>query len=125
MSGGRGGQRACGSSAPGWSLPGAVSFNDALAAGRGQTFNKPKLSPGDVAFLQYTGGTTGVSKGATLVHRNIVANVLQNDAWLQPAMAAPPHVDQLAPCGGEGLGIARDAVSKAAQRAAQNQPAQA
>lgn len=80
---------------PAFSLPGAVSFNDALSAGRGLTFNKPKLSPGDVAFLQYTGGTTGVSKGATLLHRNIVANVLQNDAWLQPAMAAPPHVDQL------------------------------
>jgi long-chain acyl-CoA synthetase len=80
---------------PAWSLPGAVSFNDALSAGRGATFNKPKLSPGDVAFLQYTGGTTGVSKGATLLHRNIVANVLQNDAWLQPAMAAPPHIDQL------------------------------
>jgi long-chain acyl-CoA synthetase len=80
---------------PAWSLPGAVSFNDAVAAGRGMTFNKPKLSPGDVAFLQYTGGTTGVSKGATLLHRNIVANVLQNDAWLQPALASPPHVDQL------------------------------
>jgi long-chain acyl-CoA synthetase len=80
---------------PAWSLPGAVSFNDALSAGRGATFNKPKLSPGDVAFLQYTGGTTGVSKGATLLHRNIVANVLQNDAWLQPAIVAPPHVDQL------------------------------
>ncbi|MDT4737140.1 long-chain fatty acid--CoA ligase [Bradyrhizobium sp. WYCCWR 12699] len=80
---------------PAWSLPGSVSFNDALSAGRGMTFNKPKLSPGDVAFLQYTGGTTGVSKGATLLHRNIVANVLQNDAWLQPAMAAQPHVDQL------------------------------
>ena len=80
---------------PAWSLPGSVSFNEALSAGRGMTFNKPKLSPGDVAFLQYTGGTTGVSKGATLLHRNIVANVLQNDAWLQPAMAAPPHVDQL------------------------------
>ena len=80
---------------PAWSLPGAVSFNDAISAGRGLTFNKPKLSPGDVAFLQYTGGTTGVSKGATLLHRNIVANVLQNDAWLQPALAAPPHVDQL------------------------------
>lgn len=80
---------------PAWSLPGAASFNDALSAGRGMTFNKPKLSPGDVAFLQYTGGTTGVSKGATLLHRNIVANVLQNDAWLQPALNAPPHVDQL------------------------------
>jgi long-chain acyl-CoA synthetase len=80
---------------PAWSLPGAVSFNDAISAGRGMSFNKPKLSPGDVAFLQYTGGTTGVSKGATLLHRNIVANVLQNDAWLQPAMVQPPHVDQL------------------------------
>ncbi|MFB6458533.1 long-chain fatty acid--CoA ligase [Bradyrhizobium tunisiense] len=80
---------------PAWSLPGAVSYNEAVAAGRGMTFSKPKLSPGDVAFLQYTGGTTGLSKGATLLHRNIVANVLQNDAWLQPAMAAPPHVDQL------------------------------
>ncbi|WP_027520652.1 long-chain fatty acid--CoA ligase [Bradyrhizobium sp. Ec3.3] len=80
---------------PAYSLPGAIAFNDALAAGRSATFNKPKLSPGDVAFLQYTGGTTGVSKGATLLHRNIVANVLQNDAWLQPAVAAPPHVDQL------------------------------
>jgi long-chain acyl-CoA synthetase len=49
-----------------------------------------------VAFLQYTGGTTGVSKGATLLHRNIVANMLQNDAWLQPALKKPPpHVDQL------------------------------
>ncbi|MBR0708257.1 long-chain fatty acid--CoA ligase [Bradyrhizobium liaoningense] len=80
---------------PAWSLPGAVSFNDAISAGRSLTFNKPKLSPGDVAFLQYTGGTTGVSKGATLLHRNIVANVLQNDAWLQPALAQPPHVEQL------------------------------
>ncbi|MCP3473853.1 long-chain fatty acid--CoA ligase [Bradyrhizobium sp. CCGUVB1N3] len=80
---------------PAYSLPGAIGFNDALAAGRGATFNKPKLSPGDVAFLQYTGGTTGVSKGATLLHRNIVANVLQNDAWLQPALNAPPHVEQL------------------------------
>ncbi|WP_027552303.1 long-chain fatty acid--CoA ligase [Bradyrhizobium sp. Cp5.3] len=80
---------------PAWSLPGAVPFNEALAAGRSITFNKPKLSPGDVAFLQYTGGTTGVSKGATLLHRNIVANVLQNDAWLQPALNAPPHIEQL------------------------------
>jgi long-chain acyl-CoA synthetase len=80
---------------PAYSLPGAVSFNEALAAGRAQKFSKPKIGPDDVAFLQYTGGTTGVSKGATLLHRNILANVLQNDAWLQPAMATPPHVDQL------------------------------
>jgi long-chain acyl-CoA synthetase len=80
---------------PRYSLPGAVSFNDALAAGRAARFNKPKIGPDDVAFLQYTGGTTGISKGATLLHRNILANVLQNDAWLQPALAMPPHVDQL------------------------------
>jgi long-chain acyl-CoA synthetase len=80
---------------PAFSLPGAVSFNDAVAAGRGMKFTKPKLTPDDVAFLQYTGGTTGLSKGATLLHRNIVANVLQNDAWLQPALQQPPRVDQL------------------------------
>jgi long-chain acyl-CoA synthetase len=80
---------------PAYSLPGATGFNDAIAAGRGIKFNKPKMAPDDVAFLQYTGGTTGVSKGATLLHRNILANVLQNDAWLQPALTAPPHVDQI------------------------------
>jgi long-chain acyl-CoA synthetase len=80
---------------PAWSLPGAVSFNDALAAGRGMKLSKPQLTREDVAFLQYTGGTTGLSKGATLLHRNILANVLQNDAWLQPALKKPPHVDQL------------------------------
>jgi long-chain acyl-CoA synthetase len=56
---------------------------------------RPKLTSDDVAFLQYTGGTTGVSKGATLLHRNIVANMLQNDAWLQPALKKPPALDQL------------------------------
>ena len=80
---------------PAYSLPDAVTFNDAIAAGRGMKLNKPKLGPDDVAFLQYTGGTTGISKGATLLHRNILANVLQNDAWLQPALRKPPHVDQL------------------------------
>ena len=79
---------------PPYSIPRAVAFNDALAAGRGIKFEKPKLTREDVAFLQYTGGTTGVSKGATLLHRNILANVLQNDAWLQPALDKPPHVDQ-------------------------------
>jgi long-chain acyl-CoA synthetase len=80
---------------PSYSIPRAVAFNDAIAAGRGMRFEKPKLVPDDIAFLQYTGGTTGVSKGATLLHRNILANVLQNDAWLQPALKKPPHVDQL------------------------------
>jgi long-chain acyl-CoA synthetase len=80
---------------PAFSIPSAVAFNDALAAGRRLKLNKPVLTGDDVAFLQYTGGTTGVSKGATLLHRNILANVLQNDAWLQPALKKPPHVDQL------------------------------
>src|SRR5271169_6302986 len=80
---------------PAWSLPGSVSFNEAIAAGKKRGLNPVDIKADDVAFLQYTGGTTGVSKGATLLHRNIVANVLQNDAWLQPAMALPPHVDQL------------------------------
>ncbi len=80
---------------PPFSIPRAVPFNAAVAAGRGMKLNRPRITPDDVAFLQYTGGTTGVSKGATLLHRNIVANVLQNDAWLQPAIKKPPHVDQL------------------------------
>jgi long-chain acyl-CoA synthetase len=52
--------------------------------------NKPNIGPNDVAFLQYTGGTTGVSKGATLLHRNMVANVLQIAAWSNPALRKPP-----------------------------------
>jgi long-chain acyl-CoA synthetase len=80
---------------PAYHLPDAVSFNDAISAGRGMKMNKPKLTLEDVAFLQYTGGTTGVSKGATLLHRNILANVLQNDAWLQPALKKPPIVDNM------------------------------
>ncbi|WP_407178255.1 long-chain fatty acid--CoA ligase [Bradyrhizobium sp. STM 3562] len=80
---------------PAFSIPAAVPFNDALAAGRNLPFSKAKIGPDDVAFLQYTGGTTGVSKGATLLHRNVVANVLQNDAWLQPALSRPPQIEQL------------------------------
>jgi len=67
-------------------FPGAVSFNDALAAGRGMKLNKPQLTREDVAFLQYTGGTTGVSKGATLLHKNILANVAAERRLLQPAL---------------------------------------
>ena len=80
---------------PAWSIPGAVSFNDAITAGRQLMFIKPKIVADDVAFLQYTGGTTGLSKGAVLLHRNVIANVLQNDAWLQPALRKPPKIDQL------------------------------
>ena len=80
---------------PAYSIPRAIAFNNAVAAGRSMKLDKPKLTPDDVAFLQYTGGTTGISKGATLLHRNILANVLQNDAWLQPALKQPPHVEEL------------------------------
>jgi len=76
-------------------IPGAVGFSDAVKAGRSVNFNRPEIGPDDVAFLQYTGGTTGVSKGATLLHRNIGAHVLQMDAWLPPALGKPPQVEQL------------------------------
>ena len=71
---------------PAWSLPGHVKFNDALKAGRGMVMAKPQLGPDDVAVLQYTGGTTGVSKGATLLHRTLVANLLASEAWMQPGL---------------------------------------
>ena len=74
---------------PAYSLPGATSFNDALAAGGKLPFTPADVGPDDIAFLQYTGGTTGVSKGAMLLHRNIVANVLQVEAWL-PMQEMPP-----------------------------------
>jgi long-chain acyl-CoA synthetase len=80
---------------PAFSLPGAVKFNDAIAAGRRLTLKKPDIKPDDVAFLQYTGGTTGVSKGATLLHRNVIANTLQNEAWLQPALKKGKPVEQM------------------------------
>ena len=79
---------------PVFSLPGAVRFNDALAKGRGARFNAPQLKPDDMALLQYTGGTTGVSKGAVLLHKNIIANVLQSEAWNEPAMKKVPAGEQ-------------------------------
>jgi len=66
---------------PEFSLPGAISWGQALAAGRGKPLEEPPLAHEDLAFLQYTGGTTGVSKGAMLTHGNIVANLLQSSAW--------------------------------------------
>ena len=71
---------------PAFNLPGAVRFNDALNAGRGMKLVKPDLGPDDIAFLQYTGGTTGVAKGAILVHSNITSNCLIGEEWLQPAL---------------------------------------
>ncbi len=68
---------------PAFSLPGSVSYKKMLSEAAGMTLQPVKQGHDDVAFLQYTGGTTGVSKGAVLLHRNIIANVLQNEAWLQ------------------------------------------
>jgi long-chain acyl-CoA synthetase len=72
---------------PAFNLPAAVRFNQAVAQGTAATLKKPLVKGDDVAVLQYTGGTTGVSKGAVLLHRNLVANVLQNEAWGAPLMA--------------------------------------
>jgi long-chain acyl-CoA synthetase len=69
---------------PAYDLPGAISFKDALGEGSGKTLTTPPLTHEDIAFLQYTGGTTGVSKGAMLLHRNIIAALLQYKAWLAP-----------------------------------------
>jgi long-chain acyl-CoA synthetase len=66
---------------PPFELPGAVAWPDALSQGAARKLEEPPLGHEDIAFLQYTGGTTGVSKGAMLTHRNIVANLLQTAAW--------------------------------------------
>ena len=79
---------------PAYSLPDAIRFNDALNAGRALPFGPAAVGPDDIAFLQYTGGTTGVSKGAMLLHRNLVANVLQVEAWNAPLVAVPPKIEQ-------------------------------
>jgi long-chain acyl-CoA synthetase len=78
---------------PDFSIPHMVRFKDALVQGTRMPFAAPQLTSSDVAFLQYTGGTTGVSKGATLTHRNVIANVLQSEAWMEPAMSQPPAVE--------------------------------
>ena len=70
---------------PPWSFA-HTSFTEALRIGRGHTFHKPQISLDDIAFLQYTGGTTGVSKGAVLLHRNILSNLMQIESWLSPGL---------------------------------------
>ena len=70
---------------PEWNLPGSVSFTDALKEGKNLKFEKVDLGLDDLAFLQYTGGTTGVAKGAMLTHRNMVANMLQSREWMKAA----------------------------------------
>jgi long-chain acyl-CoA synthetase len=80
---------------PAFSLPGAVRFNAALASGKGKELDRPEIKGGDVAVLQYTGGTTGVSKGATLLHRTIIANLLASEAWTLPGLKRKPIEGQL------------------------------
>lgn len=75
---------------PAFQLAGAVSFKQVLKEGTGLHLLKPLQTHEDIAFLQYTGGTTGLSKGAVLTHRNVIANILQNDAWSQPALQSLP-----------------------------------
>ena len=69
-----------------WSIANAIHLSDALADGRRRTLQRVPLAHDDIAFLQYTGGTTGVAKGAMLLHRNIIANLLQARAWLTPVL---------------------------------------
>ena len=77
-----------------YQLPQAVRFNEALARGTRLTLKRPDIRSDDVAVLQYTGGTTGVSKGAVLLHSNIIANALQSEAWNAPAMQTIPAGQQ-------------------------------
>ncbi|GAC1624434.1 MAG: long-chain fatty acid--CoA ligase [Nevskia sp.] len=71
---------------PPWDLPGSVPFRTALARGKAQPYHRALLTHEDVAFLQYTGGTTGLSKGATLTHGNMVSNLMQMHAWIGPLL---------------------------------------
>jgi long-chain acyl-CoA synthetase len=71
---------------PPWSMPGYSTFKSALGSGLGRKLEPVTLGPEDIAFLQYTGGTTGVAKAAILTHRNMVANVLQASAWVNPSL---------------------------------------
>jgi len=80
---------------PAFDLPKAVRFNDALAQGERCTLTLPEIDGEDLAVLQYTGGTTGVAKGAELLHRNLVANVLQSEMWNSPALRRIPANEQV------------------------------
>ena len=83
---------------PAFQLPNAIGFNEVLRLGAASRLTPVTVSRNDIAFLQYTGGTTGLSKGAMLTHRNIIANLLQSEAWMQPALhnpRMPPPPEQL------------------------------
>ena len=80
---------------PAYEVPHATRFNTVLSDGAKHALKPVDIGPEDVAFLQYTGGTTGVSKGATLLHRNVIANVLQSEAWMQPALEGRDATEQV------------------------------
>ncbi len=80
---------------PAFSLPHAIRFRAALADGARRKLNPVPIKPGDVAVLQYTGGTTGVAKGAMLLHRTVIASLLAAEAWMQPGLARRPISGQL------------------------------
>jgi len=77
---------------PPWRLPGSMRLSEALAEGRRRKLEHVPITHQDIAFLQYTGGTTGVAKGAMLLHRNIIANLLQARAWLKPFLGNERHL---------------------------------
>jgi len=77
---------------PPWRLPGSMRLSEALAEGRRRKLEHVPITHQDIAFLQYTGGTTGVAKGAMLLHRNIIANLLQARAWLKPFLGTEDHI---------------------------------
>ena len=79
---------------PAWNIAGAVSFSAVIAAGHKQSFEDIDVSHEDIAFLQYTGGTTGVAKGAVLTHGNICANLLQASAWIDPFLPSTATATQ-------------------------------
>ncbi len=82
---------------PAFNLPNAVPFNTAISQGAGMQLKKVDVGPEDIAFLQYTGGTTGVSKGAMLLHRNIIANMEQVSAWFSPVRKEDDPLIMVAP----------------------------
>ena len=77
---------------PRWRLPGSMRLSEALAEGRRRKLEHVPIAHEDIAFLQYTGGTTGIAKGAMLLHRNIIANLLQARAWLKPFLGTEDHI---------------------------------
>ena len=79
---------------PPWNLPQSIRFKEALKIGASSSYLKPSISIDDIAFLQYTGGTTGVSKGAVLLHRHILANAKQIEVWLEPCLRGK-QIDQM------------------------------